>query len=401
VELTIGGASRQSAAFSMLYHPNDLPEMVPWMPAPEVSARAIPELAEMVEARAPASLIIRRLKNEADLIELALSRETDGPRRSLRERQVPFARRLDAQKAQFESVANELGEVLGEGERKAVLSAEERRRFAERIGKLTARGARLAAEIRESYLRLWAMEEEQRFQKLRDLPGLDPAFRSWAGMAYRSGFKFELAMSTKRREIAELAEGTGPADYDGLLRKALEAEIDALAAERERRWARYRLDNETRPRLAELDRKKEEYTVEIFREDELRTLADMRTLTARIENAHAEALELRSRSEGKSERVAGEVSRRRDVAGARARLADAERELVELLSKVRWAKYPPGDEKADQDELRLLVGEEAAARARVEKLRVALEKVLGRPPGSGEEPPADARGAALYPEELP
>jgi len=405
VELTIGGTARQSASFSLLYHPNDLQEMVHWAPAPEVSARAVPDLSALVEERVPCTLVIRRLRSEADLIELARERESDPARRRVREAQRPAAQAIDKEKREFETLVGDIQKVLMDGESRKDLSDADRRQFAARLQDLLARGARLAAEIRAAYLDLWGIEEEHRFAALKDAAHLDASQRAWVGMAYRSGFRFERAMAKKRLDALALAEGTrgAPADPDGLLQKALQAEIEALDAERERRWAGFRLEDQVRPRLKDLDPKEEAYTFQIFQEDEKRILADMRALRARVEGSNIDSAELKARASGALARREEEFLRLRARVQAAVRLAQAERESVDVLEKLRWARNPPGGapSDADREEEKRLEKESLAAREHVSERRKALEALLGRPAGLGDEPPEDGEGQPLFREGSP
>jgi hypothetical protein len=428
VEITIGGATRQSASFSMLDHPNDLPEMVNWEPAPEVNPRVVEDLAALVESRAPSLVIIRRVQSESVLVELALGRESDPLRRKVRESQRPVAAAIDRTKGEFERLVSEVRRLLEDGERRKEIPAEERRLYAARTRDLLARGALLAAQLREDYLRLWSFEEDCRLAQAELSARLEPEQRAWMRMAVGSGFRFEISMAEKRREIAALfvpeagksapalgpdpvppGDGTGSArsgaaageGRERLLARALESEIRALEFERERRWAGFKLEEEIRPRLKSLNPKEDAYTRELFQESEVRALGDMRSLRARAEAAEADAQELRAQAAGSLAALAPELARRRSLIDLRGRLAAEELAWVDCLEKVRWAQNPPGGvAEPSAKDLSRLKSEEAALLEKIRGLKKGLEKASGGPAGSGEEPPEGWPGAPLYPAPL-
>lgn len=407
VELTIGGTSRQSAAFSMLYHPNDLPVLVNWASLPEVSAKRIPDLPALVEANPVCTLVIRRLRKEREFIDLLLERETDPRRRGVRERQRPLASAIDERKERFKSLVGELQAALVDGESKKTLTAEDSRSVAIRIQSLIGLGRVLAEEIREFYLDLWDMEEKHRLTEAEELKSLDDFQRAWHAAAYRSGFKFERLLATRRRERAGLAVAGGldPSRREDL-RLAIEAEMESLEVERERRWARFKLQMDIRPRLKTLDPREDEYIASLFREEEARVLADMRSLQSRTELANLLALERRARSAGRWVEVEKAIVRSRGLAEMRKSLAAAERARVELLEKIRWARNPlgnpdPGEVKAKAEEVRRLEKEMLGAEEKIQDLRSRLEKETGKPAGNGEELPEGPGGQILYGEDLP
>jgi len=405
VELTIGGTSRQSASYSMLYHPNDLAVLVNWTPPAEVGAKRIPDLPALVESNPPCTLIIRRLRTEREFIDLLLDRETDSKRRTVRENQRPLASAIDERKGRFESLVHELQRAIAEGETKKSLSTEESRSIATRIQGLTERGRALAEEIRGLYLDLWDLEERHRLVEAGDLKSLDDFQRGWHSEAYRSGFQFERLLSARRREAAQLFES---GDLDPVrredLRRAIEAEMESLEAERERRWARFKLQMDVRPRLKALDPREDEYIASLFREEEARILADMRALRARTELANLQAVERRARSAGRWPQEEKTVLQTRALSEMRQTLAAAERTRVDHLEQIRWAKNPLGNpdpvgEKAKDDEVRRLQGAMIETEKRIQDLRGGLEKATGRPAGSGEEPPEGPDGQVLHAEE--
>jgi hypothetical protein len=399
VELTIGGTSRQSATFSMLQHPDDLPEMINWEPAPEVNPHAV-DLRGVVEERTSCRLIIRRLKGEAELLDQVTARESSPDRREARRLQVRFAAGIDERKKRFEGLVGEVRALLEQNESRT-LSDEEGKSFAARVQSLIDRATALAAEVRELYLRMWGEEEQVRFREI-ERATVDPDLRAWAAMAYRSGFRFELAIAGKNRQVAAIkAEGAAAKEKGDLLARALEKEIEALSMERERRWARFKLEHEVRPRLKKLDPQEEEYVIRLFRESELRIQGDMRALRSRAEAARVAADELRAESEGTLPGKSAELARRREQAEALRALAEAEVRNVELLEKLRWAENPRDPlEKGAEDEKKNLSGEREQLLVKLKKLGDRLAAVSGRPPGTGEEPPDDGKGNPLFPEEL-
>ncbi len=401
VEITIGGPRRQGAVFSMLYHANDLPEMVNWMPAPEIDPQQIPELESLVKAKIPCTLIIRRVKSEVELVELASKRESLSQRRAVREMQKPLAAKIDTQKKEFEKCIQEVRSLLDENERRADLNPQEREKFALRTRNLIAKGTRLAAEIRTLYFQLWDCEEKYKYGELKNSGHLKPEQRAWVEMAYRNGFRFELASAERRQEIAALAEGPPDSrERRALLQKAHQKEIEALQLERERRWAGFKLNSDIRLRLN--DPKEDPFIRRLFRESELQALADMRRFRAQVESLWVDALELRRQAAGSLNEFQEEAERRRAAADARSQLAEVELHRVKLMEELRWKENPGqhSDSNPEEEKSRLQKQLQKTLK-RIEELRGALEAKTGQGAGSGEEGPEDGKGKPLFPEDFP
>jgi len=396
VEFTIGGTSRQGAVFSMLYHANDLAEMVNWLPAPEVNMKMIPETS--LGAKAPCTLIIRRLKREQDLVELALRLESSPERRAVREIQRPIAIRIDSLKGQFREATEKIRATLEVHESRTDMSEGERILIFRRTRTEVAHRNRLAHEIREQYLRLWDCEENHKYRKLKNDPHLDSDRKAWVEMAYRNGFRFELAIAEKRREIAALAEDDagGSVEQRGLLQKALLKEIEVIQQERERRWGKFRLEVETRPKLKSLDPREDVYLIRLFREQELRDLASMRKFRAEVESGWTEARRLRAQAKGTLEGIRGEIEKSQKQAESIMILAKAELYRVELMEKIRWAEHEDSG-----DRITRLRKDLEQTLEKVKDLRAAVERETGKPAGAGDEAPEDAQGKPLFPEGYP
>jgi hypothetical protein len=75
---------------------------------------------------------------------------------------------------------------------------------------------------------------------------------------------------------------------------------------------------------------------------------------------------------------------------------------VDLLEKVRWAEQPLADtppEGGDAEKKRL-EADLARTTGEIGSLRKALEEASGRPASTGEEPPDDGAGKALFPRDI-
>ena len=401
VEITIGGLSRQSASFSMLAHPNDLPQLLRWAPAPEVSPAAVPHLASMVEAQSPCWLVVSRSAREGEFIERMLEREGDPLRRAVREAQRPLAAGIDVAKRELEPQLLEASGLLEDGQT-ATATDDEKKAIADRLEEKLQSVAAGNARIRSLYLRLWGLEEEERARRISGLSALDVELRERFALAYASGFRFEVAMAALETEAERLAVARAPETA----RTAVARRSEALNLERERRWARFALVAEVRPKLKGLDPKEDPYLRELFLEDEERTLADLRYLRARVELLTAEADELSAAASPLSGPPAARERELRNQwkarAGALQELAALEQKRVKLREDLRWARNPIGATPAD----------EAAKAAKTLEISLRehdgkLEKALAAFPAAWgplpphDEPPRDANGAPLFPEGAP
>ena len=115
IEVTLGGTTRRSSEYSLLWHPTTSPPLEPWMLAPAVNPAVVKDLPQLVAEHAPATLVLRRLKSESDLIEYL---RANAATRNLIERQplydamAPVAAQIDGFKAELVQTAAELARLV-------------------------------------------------------------------------------------------------------------------------------------------------------------------------------------------------------------------------------------------------------------------------------------------------
>ena len=360
VEITLGGTNRQRAVYSVLAHPTSLPRLRRWMLPPYLDTRVVTDHRELIEKGAPATLIIRKVKSEEELLEFgreAARRRGLTERAALYEKLLSIAREIDRLKAEYEKLLGEMRSLLASPVETA--GEPEKKERARSGYALLARGRSLCARIQERYLALYTLEEAHKagwIEQAKDIPEEE---RSWALLYARSCFPFEARIAAKEVEMARLAgdESLGPADRR-ILEQAIEKDIEALDLERLRLIKEFERED-ARRRAKELD-PADAYTRRLFEEDILRARSAIAAADANARLAALAARELRAMLRPESEE--DRKSRLLETEAARKALALAELEgkLVDVLEETRWSE---GDAEGPDPERK------TKARANLEELR--------------------------------
>ncbi|HVR73466.1 MAG TPA: hypothetical protein VMT52_04005, partial [Planctomycetota bacterium] len=373
VEISLGASVRQSVPHSLLSHPTSSARMNPWMLFPAVDPVAVPERRELVEKEVPATLIVRRIRSEAELVRLAgevqVRRGVDGAAAAYKSA-APIAREIDRLKAEYEEILVSARDILKtEGARKKA-DAAETEKAAKRALSLVYRGRWLCARMEERYLSLYELEERLKRSWLEERSDIPEDVREDALVRSRDGFRFEPMIASKDVEIAALdlaASGKPPAEK-AVLRRILEKEIETLHVQRNQLLASASLRH-VEARIAEL-KDDDPYIRGLFMEDRIRAKNAICRFEAEARVAATVIQELRLGLEGRWEAEREAILKERALAEERLRIVGLEEKLVETLSEIRWSRSSEESDDAERRE------EARAKRKELETARAALENEI-------------------------
>lgn len=343
VEISLGAAMRQTPTQAILTHPTCSKILQPWMLSPFLDTRVVEHHRELIEEMVPVTLILRRIKSEAELVEI--SRESARSRGlteagALYDAALVIAREIDSLKSQYEALLGKLRSALeatvpAGGEKTAKVAA------GEQVEEFLKRGRWLCARIEERYLSIYGLEEAYKtawVEKQKEMPG---EVREQALVLARDGFRFEPLLARKRVELEDLDlphPGGTPGELN-LRRQCLNAEVESLELERRHvltlanvRYVETRLE----------ESKNDAYVRRLFEEDWLRQKAIARQYAARWKVAQTEILELRGLLDGTWEATRPEVVRVRERAQEELECGKIDEQLASLLEELRYAEADAG-----------------------------------------------------------
>ncbi|MBI4582860.1 MAG: hypothetical protein HY717_02330 [Planctomycetes bacterium] len=376
VEITIGDPTRQSLSFKLLFHPNDLEELTPWMGPLDIDPKALPDLEALVSEKVPATLVIRRLAGEAELLSMARRFEKEPERLELLSSLAPLAEEIDARKSSYAAMVKEMQALLEKGGDPAKLAPEERDRIAGRLVKLQKEGHLEAARLRHLYFKVFDAQEKFKAEAIRQLgKELEPEVLQATQNRYAHGLAYETRLAAIDVELSRLEAAPQPlSEKDELLRQALHFDQDVLLYERDLFWNRNELES-VRQRMKELAPADHGYTLKLFQEEEGRVQAEIRQIQWKIE-------EVRTRAEENRLRASGEWLARRDQVVARRKkallgieLGELESKRVELLADLRWKE---NDLEKDQDNPEKLAQHRASLKELKEQKKALEEQMRGK-----------------------
>jgi hypothetical protein len=363
VEITLGGSPRQRAVYSLLSHPTTLRgvraapgeeearALEPWIWPPAVNLAVVQDLDRLVDDGVAAVLILRPLRSEQALVEYVRSLAAA---RGL-ERQLPLyaaieplAKEIDALKADYRSIAAEIGRVIDTD--LSSLPASARAVLALRADALRRLGKWCSARVQQLYFEVYLKEEEFRLSELNVASTLEPALLDAAMTMVSAGLKFECALAAKEVEL----------ERKNLDEVRVRHEMAALGIERERGLREADL-REVQRRRAELAADAE-YLHRLFTEDQRRLDAALRAADARRDLLRASLDDLGLRLDGAavgSGRAAA-VAKRWEAGLQALRVVRLEELELELDESLRWEE---GDAESG------IPDREETAKRRIEELR--------------------------------
>lgn len=331
VEISLGAKLRQTLPQSILAHPTSSVRMQRWMLAPFLDTRVVKDHRELVEKEVPVTLVLRRLRREGDLIEIA---RRSARRRGLAEadalydRILPLAREIEALKTEYETLLEDLRKLIT-----AVGSAAS----AEQVRQRILRGNWICARIEELYLTQYGHEEETKAAWVSRRPELSDEVREQAIDLARNGVRYEALLAQLRTAQAalDLPGFQGTPGEANLRRHLLSIDMEALELERHLAFtqanARY-VDG----RLHEA--RDDPYLRRLFQEDQARLQAFIHQLEAKRELARTEHEEVQGLLDGSWETRKAAVLSTRKRAEARLARARLEESRAELLQEIRYAE---------------------------------------------------------------
>ena len=358
VEISLGATNRQSPSFSLLSHPTNLPLLRRWMLPPELNEDVVKDHEKLVEERVPATLIIRRIRSEVDLVKYAQSMARErglSDRLPVYERALTLAVEIDKLKREYEDLLSGIRELIGEEADVAKLPEVERASRAKRGLEFIRRGRWLCARIEELYFTWYAAEEEFKATWVEKRTDLPEDVREETLVLVRDGMVFEPLLAAKRTEFAAVdLPGSGqPAGERNLRRAIIDKEIEILEIQRQGRLSRDNL-RYTESRLAAVD-PSDNYVRRLFEEDEMRFEIAIRADAAKEKLAGTELTELKALFSGGWESIKAQVLSEREKAQVRIRLTELEYEVLSALEEIRWREndlqsgVPDREEKAKAD----------------------------------------------------
>ena len=371
VELTLGASNRQSPAFSLLSHPTNLPRWKRWALAPIVSPAVVGELAPLIEAKAPAMLVLRRVRREVDII--ALDKRM-AEARGLSERLplcaelTPLAEQVDVLKSEYLANADALRELVERGTATDVGESEGQRLQGEVVDRLR-RGRTLAARIEDGYWRIYDRQEAYRLSWLKKQPDMDIDVRREAEVMGEFGVRIEARLVTKDLELTELrVQGGQIADAESLLlaeRKSIALERDSGISEANLVYV------EDRIRTAEVD-----YIKQLFIEDRHIVEADILRLTGEQRLAKTLIRHLQAKRDGNFDAIEDEIAEARQRGRQEVTLGKLFKERAELMINLRHTRSDLEAELTDEERRETeerLQELEAEERVLNEKIKAAQE----------------------------
>lgn len=229
VEVTLGGTTRRSARYSLLWHSTTSSSLEPWALPPAVNPMVVTNLTELVKEGVPVTLVLRRLKSERELIEnlraSVVARELT-ERLDLYDRMAPVAAEIDRFKSEFVKIAEQLERLLDTND-----SDSESRR--EEILSRRALARLRVEQVESGYLTLYALQEAARVEWVQRRPDIEPEFKEYVKSLFEDGFSYEPRAANHRVTIAQLQlDGLG-LQHPRVL--AVAKDIEALEKDRESR----------------------------------------------------------------------------------------------------------------------------------------------------------------------
>lgn len=388
VEITMGGPTRgEKAVDSILFHPNDVQELTPWVPALEIHPDHLPVIREMIEAGSSCELVLQGVSGEAELTRLARRHEEDPARRELLTAWLPVAEKIDRLKKSLASELEKMLELVAKGE--VVSDPAEATRLATELQALVA-GQRLERQVLEIwslYLEHYVDQERLRTESLESGEEVDERAVMLATSSLER-LRYELRFLAVEREALEIESRNAVLEEkDKLLLEGLAHRMEALQHESYLPLARSELDD-LRRRLRDLDPGEDAYHVRLLEEKVLELEASRRQMQARRDHLLNLSEEKRARAAGEwQERRESLLELRRQIL-ERLELADRHREKVEVLADMRWAEnflsdesLPESRRKKEEQNLvdleKRLKELEAAIEALEKKVQAAAEKKAG------------------------
>jgi len=381
VEFSLGAAMRHQPPNSLLSHPTSSAHLQPWMLAPLLDLSVVKGHRELVEEQIQATLIIRRVSSEAELMEEARSvalRRGLLDSGQLYDRLLPIAREIDSLKAEYEKLLVSIREVLEQSAAENLEEAE-RNALAKRGVDLLRRGRWLCARIEERYLALYALEEDYKAAWIEKRTEIPLEAREHALLFARDGYSFEPLLAATRVDLAalDLPDFSGLPAERRIRGEILEHERETLELERARRFAladrRYtqrRLEEVMSVSADEGDAEVAEYRANLFKDDILKADIRIRNCSARLEITQTRIAELGGLLDGTWEEKKTDVRRRRVLGERKLALAELEAKLLETVGDIRWSENSLTDRDPERREgARKRIGE-------LEKKKIELEKQI-------------------------
>ncbi|HNR98146.1 MAG TPA: hypothetical protein PKX48_00860 [Planctomycetota bacterium] len=358
VEITVGGAGRQSAVTSLLVHPSAMSFLADHVSALELNPRFADEVGRLA-ARKRGGTMILRLVTETEL--LAYRRARTPPIFGLEDilrAHEPLARAIDADKAAYAALGKDLEALLDTPDETARATVQTK----------LAEASLLAWRIHAAYIAMYAGEWD--FQRAI----LEARLESFRGFAAR-GHAFLRAFAPERTKLAELRLAL-------LRRSAPDAalELAIRRQEEELRTIQARRDIpgiEAEIAFLESRVKEEEghaggFLLAMLKNELEKCRISLRTAQVKVERHTLAARDFALQIDG-VEAGRAELAARRAALQAELDVLQARTKLAELEDEIRWAE---DDRTSDNAERRRDAEQRLAAHRKAKDTLVAEIEAL-------------------------
>ena len=389
-EITLGATQREQAVFSLLSHPTTLNgqsgapgyrpcrALQPWSFPPLINTKMVQDLPELIESRAPAELIFRRVSSEVELLRYSRSilaaRELED-RLKLYENVEPIAAGIDALKKSYEEILAEIADLIALD--LSQLPEECREDFAARGGMLQALGQWYCSRIQQEYFLLYSKQEEFRLQWLRSQEPNEADKEAYAMVLKMAAQKFDPGFQT------ELVVAGAEARLSANRISGEEISLGIHLAEllRVQGFTAFQL-GEIAKREASLDPAKDAYLLKLMSEEKRRFETSREILAARRVLGECFSAELSSRRDGSWEADSSCIRLKKNLAMETLHLELLKTRLLSLDENIRWEEGDSDDgeegvtekEKAAKVKLAQLQKQRKSFEATVSDTRTRLEK---------------------------
>lgn len=393
-EITLGATQRERAVFSLLSHPTTLNgqrgaegfppcrALQPWSFAPLVNTDQVADLPELVESRAAAEIIFRRVKSESELL-----RYTDAiaagrglaARVELYEELKPIALEIDSLKKSYEEILVGIAGLISLDITQ--LPEESRQELSARGGMLRALGGWYCSRIQHEYFRLYLAQEKYRLTWLRgqkpaeDTDGAYAGILKLAELRVEGGLRYEVDIAEQEVRLAE----------SRLAGEAIAQKSSLLELDRSQRLVGYQM-NDMERRKAGFDPSEDAYLLKLLGEEMRRVTTAFTVLAARVELGKGFLEEIGARKDGSWAEASVCVHLRRDLAFETLYHSTLATRLISIDENIRWEEGDSDDgedgvtekEKAAAVKLAGLRKDRKSLEATADKAKADLDKLLAR-----------------------
>jgi hypothetical protein len=366
VEISLGALLRQTQPHTLLSHPTASRALQPWVLPPSLDLRVVSGHQELAENETPATLILRRVKKETELVSFA---RAAAERRGLREagpvydKLAGIAAEIDGLKTKYVELVQALHAALDAAQKNS--ESPDAKAVGERVKGELLRGQWLCARIEERYLAMYSLEEGFKADWIEAQKDIPPETKDEAVMLVRAGFRFEPLLAEKRVELAalDLPDAKLPDGEKALRRRLISRQMEALELERGVELLRSSVTALTAKVASSKD---DPYVQRLWQEDLLQARNEARKTAAQLGLARCDVRELDATIQGAWGAQREVVEKERASFRQELEKTGLRDKLLEVLRDSRWNE---GDLESNDPQRK------ADATKKIEQLRAARKEL--------------------------